>query len=83
MKDDPEETVVKEELEFEKYRCFYCAINIAGEYHLSDHRIKCRGTMLMGVTPGLPRPPMPPMLFRNFAAFSPLHLPPLGFGGFG
>ena len=66
IKDAPEETVVKEELEFKKYPCFYCAINIAGEYHLSDHRIKCRGTMLMGVTPGLPRPPMPPMLFRNY-----------------
>jgi hypothetical protein len=30
--------------EFQKHPCFYCDINIANEYHLSEHIIKCRGS---------------------------------------
>ena len=53
--------------EFKKSPCFYCNINIVGEYHLQEHRIKCRGSTKMGVA-GVPNivvfpPPLP------FAAF--------------
>ena len=34
---------VKVKVEFQKYPCYYCGINIAGEYHLEQHRYKCRG----------------------------------------
>jgi hypothetical protein len=30
-------------VEFQKYPCYYCGVNIAGEDHLENHRHKCRG----------------------------------------
>ena len=76
------QTVIEETVdnEFEKYPCNYCGINIAGERHLCEQRTKCRGTFLMGVTPGLPRPPMS---FKHFPGFpAPPHFSPFGFGGY-
>ena len=32
---------------FVKYPCNYCGINIANEYHLMEHQVKCRGTLNM------------------------------------
>jgi hypothetical protein len=48
--------------EFVKYPCFYCGINIAGEYHLSQHRTKCQGTDKMGFAR---------MPFGSFPVFAP------------
>ena len=47
-----EENETKEE--FKKYPCNYCNINIANEYHLFEHKVKCRGTLNMFTEPGLP-----------------------------
>ena len=42
------------EKDFQKYLCNYCGINIANDYHLNNHRRKCRGTFNMFDLPGLP-----------------------------
>ena len=44
--DKPTQTVDEKaaEQEFQKYPCFYCDINIANEYHLMEHIVKCRGS---------------------------------------
>lgn len=42
---------------FKKYPCFYCGTNIAHEYHLNEHRKKCRGTRNMSTDVGLPPAP--------------------------
>ena len=54
-----------EEVEFVKYPCHYCRINIANEYHLCEQRVKCRGTPNMCCVPGLPPkpPPYSPLLY--------------------
>ena len=59
------EPEILKEYEFKKYPCFYCSINIASEYHLSEHRTKCRGSAKMGLV-------SLPMSF----GFSPGFLPP-------
>ena len=53
--------------EFQKFPCFYCNINIVGEYHLQEHRIKCRGSTKMGIA-GVPNIVVfpPPLPFANF-----------------
>ena len=46
-----------EDESFKKYPCNYCAINIASKYHLAEHIERCRGTLNMSTTPGLPMLP--------------------------
>ena len=67
LEENIDEAEVTQEESFEKYPCFYCGINIASDYHLSEHGRKCRGTTkLFGVvgrsmpftfSPGFPPPP--------------------------
>ena len=52
---------------FKKYPCFYCGINIAGAFHLNEHRSKCRGTLNMFTLVGLPS------LQSRFSAGFPPH----------
>ena len=51
-------------VEFKKYPCFYCDTNIAHDYHLNEHRRKCRGTPRMFGVSGLPQ--MPVKFPQNF-----------------
>ena len=44
--------------DFKKYPCFYCDTNIAHDYHLNEHRRKCRGTPRMFGESGLPQKPV-------------------------
>ena len=78
-----EELVTEEE--FEKYPCHYCNINIANEYHLREHRIKCRGTQNLYTEVGLP--PKPYGHFNNFSLGffpgTPGFCPPHGMPFFG
>ena len=63
-----ENSFFKTQPQFKKYPCFYCSTNIAGENHLKEHRIKCRGTNKMGVV-GLP--PASFGFFPGFPQFPP------------
>ena len=57
--------ITEVETEFVKYPCCYCGINVANEYHLCEHRVKCRGTHNLFSAPGLP-PDLPPRFLYNF-----------------
>ena len=56
-----------------KYPCFYCSINIVSDNHLSEHKVRCRGTANMFCQPGLP--PLPDPRF-SFSSSCPPRLPP-------
>ena len=57
---------------------------IANEYHLNEHRDKCRRTVDMFTEPGLAVPPSPPFGYSSFTlhGFSPGFCPPTDVFGF-
>ena len=90
-KDETVETSENAIIEFKKYPCFYCAIDIISENHLKEHKEKCHGSHqpnFLQVTkfpliskPKLPKPKVSPQIKLSLSSFSlqPLFSFPVGF----
>ena len=50
------QTIEEEDVEIQKYPCFYCGINIVSRNHLNEHKRKCHGMSRMCGVLGLPAP---------------------------